>query len=103
VSEDSPIEVFHQNPRHPFEDPLLLVMVHVRPVEWYFRLSEGQAVAVCRLEFTGDPSNKPKTKFHPDDEVPQDVIEAVLAYEGEYGSVESVLNPEGPIPDAPSP
>lgn len=93
------MEIHHQEPRHLFEDPLLLVMVNTRPVEWYFRLSEGQAVAVCRLQFTGNSDNRPARKIHPNDPVPVDVVDAVLNYEGEYGPVETVLNPEGGTPD----
>jgi len=92
------VEVHHQEPRYPGEDAVLIVMVQSRPVEWYFRVSDGVAVGVCKIKFTGDTEDNPVTSIHPNDEIPQDVVTEVLEYEGEY-SVGSVMNPVTEIPE----
>jgi len=91
------IEVHWQEPRHKYEDPLLLVMGP--RAEWYLKLTDShRVVAACVYEFTDDDI---KTEsIHPDAPIPSAVATAVRNYDGQYS--EMTGNFLNPIEDRPN-
>lgn len=88
------IEVHFQEPRHQFEDPLLLVTAPAE--EWFFSSTENdRAVAKAVRDFAGGLTTHEPC---PDAPVPKEIAEAVENYDGEY-AVDEVANPAKPRPD----
>ena len=103
---DGQVEVHWQHPRHELEKPVLLVWPNPLRDEWAAEVvADGLAAVVCHMQLYEvedfDPEEDDETErvqkyarpvFH-DDPIPGYVAEALLAYDGEYGPIDEVVNP----------
>lgn len=108
------VEVQWQHPRHELEQPVLLVWPNPLRENWAVEvLDDGWAKVVCREVLveveTDDGTEIEKYSERVDlcyDTIPKYVEQALLAYEGNYGPVEGVINEvdgeETEIPDDPT-
>lgn len=83
MSQKTQAEVHHQEPRHYFEAPLLLIMAGSVPEEWVVKLDHGCAIPVCRYDFTED-GRAPERPTPDTKELPLYAIEALAEYDGQY-------------------
>lgn len=83
------IEVHHQEPRHKFEYPLLLVIG--TDSEWYIKIRDGRAIAVAVYDFSGKELETHRP--HPCAPIPGSIAQAIEQYDGQYGDFEEILNP----------
>ncbi|AFZ71702.1 hypothetical protein [Natronobacterium gregoryi] len=87
-------EVQFREPRHPCENPLLLVCCETDSEEWYFEVaSHGDhlvATAACRIDRR--PDGKEPQSLGDASLVPKDIEQAVLEYDGPH-AVDVVRNP----------
>lgn len=75
-------EAHHQEPRHYYEAPLLLIF-GPEPEEWVVKLDHGCAIPVCRYIF-GEDGREPERPGPDTKPLPDYAIQALREYDGPY-------------------
>jgi hypothetical protein len=90
------IDVHWQHPRTEVENPVLLVWPNPVRDKWAAEVDDGVAWVVCHTTLfeTDDGEIKKRGRtVNPNEPIPSCVAAALLAYDGEYSPVETVVNP----------